>query len=115
MNDNIYRLFLFTVILATTEIIAMTLVTNYTKHGNKIHFILSCLLYSILPFMIVYALKFQGIGTVNFMWNIISTISMIVIGYYIFNDSVTNLHYISFMLGFSAIAVLYYAERTTSS
>jgi multidrug transporter EmrE-like cation transporter len=115
MNDNIYQLFLFTVILATVEIIAMTLVTNYAKNGNKTHFVLSCLLYAILPFIIVYALKFQGIGTVNFMWNIISTISMIIIGYYVFNDSVTNLHYISFMLGFSAIVVLYYAERTTST
>ncbi len=57
------------------------------------------------------SLNFEGIGTVNFMWNVITTVSMIVIGHYLFRDKITHLHVISLMLGVSSLILLYIANE----
>jgi multidrug transporter EmrE-like cation transporter len=107
-----YSLSLFTSLLAGFEIIAMTALTLYSKLYNPYYLIIGVLIYgAVIPFLIVKSVNFDGIGTVNFLWNIITTVSMIVIGYYIFGDKVNHLHYISFLLGIAAIIVLYYANK----
>jgi multidrug transporter EmrE-like cation transporter len=108
-------LFLFTLLLASTETMAMTVLTAYTKHYNPLYLLFGLVIYgAIIPYLIIRSLKFDGIGTVNFLWNIITTVAMIVIGYYIFGNKVNHLHYISFFLGVAAIIVLYLADKGKS-
>ena len=107
---------LYTSLLAGFETISMTALTKYSKNKDKdknmVYLLLGVFIYGvIIPFLIIISLKFHGIGTVNFLWNIITTISMIVIGYYAFGDAVSHLHLISLFLGISAIIVLMIAER----
>jgi multidrug transporter EmrE-like cation transporter len=109
-------LFLFTTLLAGTETIAMTALTAYSKHYNPFYLLIGILIYgAVIPYLIINSLKFDGIGTVNFLWNIITTVAMIVIGYYIFKEKVNQLHYISFFLGIAAIIVLYLADKGEKS
>jgi multidrug transporter EmrE-like cation transporter len=61
--------------------------------------------------MIISSLNFSGIGIVNFLWNIITTVCMIIIGYYLFNEKVNHLHLISLLLGIASIILLYFAEK----
>ena len=106
---------LYTSLLAGFETISMTALTKYSKNKDKnmAYLLLGVFIYGvIIPFLIIISLKFHGIGTVNFLWNIITTISMIVIGYYAFGDAVSHLHLISLFLGISAIIVLMIAERS---
>jgi multidrug transporter EmrE-like cation transporter len=60
--------------------------------------------------MVIISLNFSGIGTVNLLWNIITTVSMIVIGYLLFNEKVNHLHIISLLLGLGSIVILYFAD-----
>ena len=74
---------ILTALLAVTETIALTSLTKYTKNNKSIYLIIGMLIYGIvIPTVIVKSLNFEGIGTVNFIWNIITTVSMIVVGYY---------------------------------
>ena len=105
-------LVLFTTLLAGSEIIAMTVLTSCAKNYNLYYLIIGVLIYgAVIPYLVIKATKFDGIGTVNFLWNIITTVSMIIIGYYIFGDKVSHLHYISFFLGIASIIVLYMASK----
>ena len=103
---------LYTGLLAGVETISMTALTQYVKSKNKWYLLLGMFIYAlIIPFLVIISLNFEGIGTVNFLWNIITTVSMIVIGYYVFGDSVNHLHLISLLLGISAIVVLMMADK----
>ena len=102
---------LYTALLAGFETISMTALTQYSKDKNILYLLLGIIIYGlIIPFLVIISLNFEGIGTVNFLWNIITTVSMIVIGYYIFGDKVNHLHFISLFLGISAIVVLMIAD-----
>lgn len=100
-------------LLAGSETIAMTSITKFSKNKNFLYMLLALLIYGIIiPFIVLKTLTFAGIGTVNFMWNIITTVSMIIIGHFYFGDRMSNLHLISLLLGIASITILYIAERT---
>lgn len=100
-----------TTILAGSETVAMTALTQYAKSSNPVYMAIGALIYGIvIPFTMTNSVNFAGIGTVNFMWNIITTITMIVIGHYWFGDKMSHLHIISLLLGLGSLTVLYLAE-----
>ena len=103
---------LYTGLLAGVETISMTSLTQYAKNKNILYLLLGLFIYGIIiPFLIIFSLKFEGIGTVNFLWNIITTVSMIMIGHYVFGDRMNYLHLISAFLGISAMIVLFMANK----
>lgn len=105
------QLFAYTLALAFSETIAMTSLTKYTKSYNIYHLLTGIILYGIvIPYMIIISLNFSGIGTVNLLWNIITTVSMIIIGYCLFNEKVNHLHIVSLLLGLGSIVILYFAD-----
>ena len=100
-------------LLAGSETIAMTAITKYSKNKNILFMLLGLVIYGIIiPFAVLKTLTFAGIGTVNFMWNIITTVSMIIIGHFFFGDKMSHLHLISLMLVIASITVLYIAEKS---
>lgn len=105
------QLVAYTIALALSESIAMTALTKYSKSYNTYYLIAGIVLYGIvIPYMIITSLNYSGIGTVNLLWNIITTVSMIVIGYYMFNEKVNHLHIVSLLLGVGSIIILYFAD-----
>ncbi len=100
-----------TTILAGSETLAMSALTQYAKSQNLVYMAVGALIYGlVIPFTITQSVTFAGIGTVNFMWNIITTVSMIVIGHFWFGDKISHLHIISLLLGIGSLTVLYLAE-----
>ena len=105
------QLVAYTIALALGETVAMTALTKYSKSYNIYYLIAGMALYGIcIPYMIISSLHFSGIGTVNLLWNIITTVSMIIIGYYLFNEKVNHLHIVSLLLGVGSIIILYFAD-----
>jgi multidrug transporter EmrE-like cation transporter len=106
-----YELITYTLVLALSETIAMTALTKYSTSYNIYYLIIGIMLYGIVtPYTIIASLNYSGIGTVNLLWNIITTVSMIVIGYLLFNEKVNHLHIISLLLGLGSIVILYFAD-----
>ena len=98
--------------LAGSETIAMTSITKYSKNGHIGLLIIGIIIYGvIIPTSILKTLDITGIGTVNFMWNIITTVSMIIIGHFYFGDHLSHLHLISLLMGVSSIIILYMADK----
>ena len=109
---TIFSLLVFVFILTITESLGLTLITKHHVKNNIYYFIMGCLIYGIvIPFLILKCLEYEGIGTVNLLWNIMSTITMISIGYIIFKEKVNNLHIVSLFLGILSITLLYFANK----
>jgi multidrug transporter EmrE-like cation transporter len=66
--------------------------------GNK-NLVLASLIYAVgvVP-LLSAALQYEGIGIVNFFWNILSTISMFTIGIFIFKEKISHLQCIGVIL-----------------
>ena len=114
MLTHLFNSFIgLTCLLAGTETIAMTMLTKYSKNTNRTHFlILGVIIYGLLiPYLLIKSISFEGIGSVNLAWNIITTVTMIIIGYYIFGDRVNHLHIISLAFGILSIILLYIANQ----
>jgi len=102
---------LITAVLAGIETISLTALTTYSKNKDVLYLLLSVFIFAIInPVLLLMALRFEGIGTVNFLWNICTTVSMFMIGHYVFGDTINYLHILSAFLGISAIIVLFIAN-----
>jgi hypothetical protein len=98
-------------LLAGTEIVAMTSITQYYRHKNTAFIVIAVIIYGlIVPFLTYSSLFYSAIGTVNLMWNLMTTVSMIVIGRFMFNDTLTRLHIISLLMGLASMSILFVAE-----
>jgi multidrug transporter EmrE-like cation transporter len=53
-----------------------------------------------------FATKYEGIGIVNFLWNIFSTIFGFVIGIYFFKEKITNLQAIGVAISLLGISLI---------
>jgi drug/metabolite transporter (DMT)-like permease len=54
-------------------------------------YVLGALIYGILvPYFLLRSLKYEGLGTVNFFWNVVSTVSAFAIGAYLFKEKISN-------------------------
>ena len=109
LNINVFFLI---IILIIFESIGLYYITYYNKHRYILYYIIGCLIYGIIfPYLILRALKYKGIATVNFIGNILSTIIMILIGYYFFKEKMNYIKILGFIIGFISIMIIYYSDN----
>jgi len=105
-------LFLLTLMMSGSETLALTLLRYYYQNPKLIYLMCVIPIYAVvIPYLILNTLNYVGIGSVNLMWNIITTTSMITIGYYVFGERVNHLHILSLLFGISSVSLLYLANR----
>jgi drug/metabolite transporter (DMT)-like permease len=115
MSRHLEFLFFIT-LFVIIDVLALTGITSYKKLEKDEHrykyLIVSCILYGIfVPLTLIKLLEYENIGTLNFIWNIFSTIIMISIGYYYFNEKINKLKIIAFILGFISLILLYISDN----
>lgn len=113
-NHTVFSLLLFVGLLTMIEACAMTLLKKYSIEKNVCYFLPVFILYGIMaPLLIVKNLEYEGIATLNIIWNIMSTFIVLFIGIIIFKENVSHLHLISLLLSILAIISFYYASAAT--
>jgi multidrug transporter EmrE-like cation transporter len=84
-------------ILVISLIEAVGLTTLRMKNQYSIP--VASIIYAIMVIPLLYlALKYEGIGMVNFIWNVFSTVLMFTIGVYLFNEKLHNLQIVGVLL-----------------
>jgi len=107
-NDKLLRKDFFIIL---TVIIIAELITWYTlkkQHLEKDNFYLYIYfsVFLAIPVLLLLAVKYEQIIITNMMWNIASTILVLVLGYYIFKEHITTYQYIGICLGLLSIVFL---------
>ena len=94
-------------LLACVEAIGLTLLRaspNYLIYTSLIYGLLVVPLFAI-------SLKYKGIGMVNFLSNMFTTLLMFAIGIYIFKEKITYLKAIGIVLSFVGLGIILMAPE----
>jgi multidrug transporter EmrE-like cation transporter len=102
MKELIFLLFL----IAFIESIAWFFLKKHYLTKRVDYLSLYIALYISIPYFLIKTLKYEGIGIVNLLWNILSTIAVLLIGYFIFNEKINNYQTIGVGLGLISVILL---------
>jgi multidrug transporter EmrE-like cation transporter len=108
---KIIPMFIAILIIVLFESIGMSCLTYSFKNNNTIYYIIGSLIYGlIIPYSIKRALSFENISTINFIWNILTTVTMIIIGYLVFSEKLNFKKILAFIVGLLSIFLLYTSD-----
>ena len=65
--------------------------------------------------LLIKTLQYEGIGIVNFIWNVFSTIIMFTIGVYIFKEKIESLQLIGVVLSLAGLGLILMGGSSGSS
>lgn len=100
--------------LTAVDAAALTLTKSYYENGSTGSKLgLACALYALAPYCMYKALQQQNnVGTTNLSWNVLSTIIVLLIGYFVYKENVTSLQCLGVGLGiFSLYCISAQARR----
>lgn len=110
-NHTVFSILIFVGSLTLIEACAMSLLKKYSIEKNIYYFLPVFILYGIMaPLLIIKNLEYEGIATLNILWNIMSTLVVLLIGLIIFKEKVSHLHLTSLLFSVLAIVSFYYAS-----
>lgn len=94
-------------LLSTIEAAGLSLL----RIGGKWNILYAAAIYAgfVIP-LLSKALEWQGIGMVNFIWNLFSTIFMFVIGYFFFDEKLTYLKLVGVVCSLFGLGILLLVE-----
>lgn len=103
MNGAMYKAFGWVFLCGCVEIFTLTLL----RLGGWRNYVSASLLFSfgVVP-LLLKALEYEGIGLVNFMLNVFTTLAMFGIGIYMFNEKINNLQIIGVILSIIGLALI---------
>ena len=98
-------------ITAAVEAVGLTALRSSHPYG----LVIAMLTYGLgVTPLLKFGLRYEGIGMVNFLWNVFSTITMFVIGIYIFGESVHYLQVIGVTLSLLGIGLILIAPESSA-
>ena len=89
--------------LSIIEAAGLTILKSHMKYS----IIIASIIYGAVVIPVLNeALEFEGIGMVNFIWNIFSTLIMFMIGIYMFDEKIENKQLIGVCLSLAGLFLI---------
>jgi len=85
-----------------------------TTGALRLVFIAMAIYGLVLPILLYKMVTYEGIGMINFLWNIFSTLFGFLIGILLFKEKVNNLQWIGVALGVLAFALIILGDRQSA-
>ena len=84
----------------------------FLRQGGLLDIVKASLIFAlgVVP-LLTQALKYEGIGIVNFIWNIMSTLAGFGIGVYFFGEKINGMQQIGILLSFIGLALIQLAPK----
>jgi len=100
----------FGTVLAGIDLAMMYIVKQYSKgvFVSPYWMLLPPFLYGITPFTLLYSLKGETLVVMNVLWDVISTVLVTAMGFFILGETVSNRKMIGILLSFAALFFLSY-------
>jgi len=107
LDTNLLNAMPWIALLSTIEAGGLSLL----RIGGKWNILYAAAIYAcaVVP-LLSKALEWQGIGIVNFVWNVFSTVFMFLIGYYFFQEKLTYLKLVGVICSLFGIGILLLVE-----
>jgi multidrug transporter EmrE-like cation transporter len=103
-------------LVISVESFALYYLQKAASEKDKRYLIITMLIYGIPVSLLLYKLlEFRKIGTVNFFWNIGSSLVGFTIGILWFGEKLINLQLIGVLLGFLGLGLVMIGESSTQT
>ncbi len=94
-------------VMAAIDVVSLALVKQYSLGKISIFaMILAVCIYSLQPILFVYALEFEGMAVANLLWNVISSVTVSLVGLWYFKEKLTTAKTVGAILSVIAIFLL---------
>ena len=110
-KNNSYKVLLIIFLIVVMDIIAWWLLKKYHLSKQYCYLYLAVLVYALLPLVIIQVLKYEGIGTTNMIWNIFSTVFVLLMGYFIFRETLSHTQLLGILFGVTAIILIAFGHK----
>lgn len=112
MSFNIVPLY-FGFGMSLIDIVSESICKYYTisVHKSVILIVAACILYGVQPLLFTSALKYEGMGITNVIWNVISTGLVVIVGVLLFRENINSIQWIGIILSIVAIILLSYKNN----
>ena len=99
--------------ISLVESIALYNLQSYNKQPNKKYFyIIGSAIYGIIiPFLLVKNLKYEGVGMMNFLWNIMSTFIGFTMGILFFGEKIENLQLMGILITLLGLGMVLLGDK----
>ena len=92
--------------LASAEPLGFSIKKSQTTNNTGLY-ILAAVIYGVaVPYFLLQSLQYEGLGTVNLAWNVLSTLSAYAIGAYFFGEKVTHLRALGIMVALTGLGMV---------
>lgn len=100
-------------LLSGIEAVALTLLRMENTHTLLFRTIAASAIYAfaVAP-LLLKTLQYDGIGMVNFLWNVFSTIIMFAVGIYVFGEKIASLQLIGVVLSLAGLGLILIADTS---
>jgi len=103
-------------LLSSVEAVALTLLRMKDSKTLLYRGLTASAIYGVLVVpLLIKTLEYEGIGIVNFIWNVFSTIIMFVIGIYVFKEKIANLQLIGVVLSLAGLGLILMSDGNSGS
>jgi len=104
---NVFEMVCWMTLLTSIEGVALTLL----RIGGPFNLAASSAIFAfaVVP-LLSKVLEYDGIGMINFIWNVFSTLLMFCIGIYIFSEKITALKTIGILVALLGIGLIILAD-----
>ncbi|MBT4121124.1 MAG: EamA family transporter [Candidatus Magasanikbacteria bacterium] len=79
--------------LLVFDLIGLSLAKIWSIKPTPAYLILTVISYAIMAVFLTFSLKYEGVAITNIIWVALSIIGMTLIGYFVFNESITALQF----------------------
>lgn len=112
-STRLWLLIALILVLTLVETMGMSILTSHAVEEKSLWKLFAVvILYGVMvPGILLLALSHSGIGVINLMWNICTTMAMLLIGFTVFHERLNRYHLLSFVLAILAGIALYRAEH----
>jgi len=105
----------FILALLICDMISSTMIktyhlSNYTEHWR---IVVAIAVYVMVPILLLLSLKYQGVGNMNFYWNVMSTVFVFLIAIYYFGEKVTNSQFIGIVLAIFGVFLVIHGSGSS--
>lgn len=100
------KIIIFVAAMAIIEIIALISLKKYSENKNIFFFIMGIIMYALICVIIVHTFTFSKMSVVNSLWNGLSLIFILMIGYIVFKDKINSNEIMAIILIMIAIYLI---------
>lgn len=94
---------LLIVMLSILEIMVFYYLKKYNDNNNILFFIVAVMIYACIAYLISLTFRFQRMGIINAIWNGISLLTIILLGYFAFGEKISGKEFFAIFLIIVAI------------